>query len=92
LLLRAASAATPRPLLLQNVVNAGVVDESDVFGGAGDDNDDFLRSLINADLPGGNLDLGVWKLLAIATLSFVGARIARLPRPSSKVTFAQRML
>ena len=71
-LLRAASAATPRPLLLQNVVNAGVVDESDVFGGAGDDNDDFLRSLINADLPGGNLDLGVWKLLAIAALSFVG--------------------
>jgi hypothetical protein len=47
-----------------------VVDESDVFGGAGDDNDDFLWALINADLPSGDLDLGVWKLLAIVALSF----------------------
>jgi hypothetical protein len=49
-----------------------VVDESNVFDGVGDDNDDLLRALINADLPGGDLDLGVWKLLAIASLSFAG--------------------
>jgi hypothetical protein len=57
------SAATPGPLL-QNLVDAGVVDESNVFGGTRDDNDDFLLSLINADLPSEDLDLGVWKLLA----------------------------
>jgi hypothetical protein len=56
--------------LLQNLVDAGMVDESDVFGGAWDDNDDLLRALINANLPGGDLDLGMWKLLAVATLSF----------------------
>jgi hypothetical protein len=39
---------------------------------SGDDNDDLLRTLINADLLGGDLDLGVWKLLAVATLSFTG--------------------
>jgi hypothetical protein len=43
------SVATPRPLL-QNLVDADVVDESNVFGGTGDDNDDFFLSLINADL------------------------------------------
>jgi hypothetical protein len=43
-----------------------------VFGGARDDKDDLLRTLINVDLPGGDLDLGVWKLLAIASLSFTG--------------------
>jgi hypothetical protein len=47
-----------------------MVDESDVFGGAGGGYDDFLRALINADLPSGDLDLGVWKLLAVAALSF----------------------
>ncbi|XP_066382128.1 uncharacterized protein [Miscanthus floridulus] len=57
---------------LQNLVDAGVVDESDVFGGAGDD-DDLLRALIDADLPGGDPDLGVlWKLPAVAALSFAG--------------------
>jgi hypothetical protein len=49
-----------------------VVDESDVFGGARDDNDDFLQVLINVDLPGRDLQLSVWKLLAIAALSFTG--------------------
>ena len=49
-----------------------MVDESDIFGGAGDDNDDLLRALINADLPSRDLDLGVWKLLAIVALSFAG--------------------
>jgi hypothetical protein len=44
-----------RPLLLQNLVDAGVVDESDVFGDAVDDNDDFLRALIKADLLVGTL-------------------------------------
>jgi hypothetical protein len=47
-----------------------VVDELDVFGYAGGDNDDFLQALINVDLPGRDLNLGVWKLLAIAALSF----------------------
>jgi hypothetical protein len=47
-----------------------VVDESNIFGGAGYDNDDFLRALINMDLPNGDLDLGMWKLLVVATLSF----------------------
>ena len=36
-----------------------MVDESNVLGSAGDDNNDFLRALINSDLPGGDLDLGV---------------------------------
>lgn len=60
---------------LQNLVDAGVVDESEVFGGAGDDDDDddLLRALIDADLPGGDPDLGVlWKLPAVAALSFAG--------------------
>jgi hypothetical protein len=47
-----------------------MVDESNVFGGAGYDNNDFLRALINMDLPGGDLDLGMWKLLAVVALSF----------------------
>ncbi|CAM0147348.1 unnamed protein product [Urochloa decumbens] len=56
---------------LQNLVDAGVVDESDVFGGAEDD--DLLRALIDADLPGGDPDLGVlWKLPAVAAFSFAG--------------------
>jgi hypothetical protein len=38
----------------------------------GDDNDDFLRALINVEIPGRNLDLGVWKLLAVTALSFAG--------------------
>jgi hypothetical protein len=46
-------------LLLQNFVGAGVEDELDVFGGAGDDNNDLLRALLNVDLPGRDLDLGV---------------------------------
>ena len=49
-----------------------MADDSDIFGGAGDNNDDFRRALINADLPSRDLDLGVWKLLAIAALSFAG--------------------
>lgn len=58
---------------LQNLVDAGVVDESDVFGGAEDDDDDLLRALIDADLPGGDPDLSVlWKLPAVAALSFAG--------------------
>ena len=57
---------------LQNLVDAGVVDESDVFGGAGDDNDGLLRVLINADLPGEDHDLGMWKLLDVVALSFAG--------------------
>lgn len=56
---------------LQNLVDAGVVDESDVFGGAEDD--DLLRALIDADLPGGDPDLGVlWKLPAVAAFSLAG--------------------
>jgi hypothetical protein len=55
---------------LQNLVDAGVVDESEVFGGADDDD---LRALIDADLPGGDPDLSVlWKLQAVAALSFTG--------------------
>jgi hypothetical protein len=49
-----------------------MVEESDVFDSTGDNNDDLLRALINVDLPGGDLDLGVWKLLTVATLSFTG--------------------
>jgi hypothetical protein len=49
-----------------------VVDELDVFGYVGGDNDDFLRALINVDLPGRDLNPGVWKLLAVAELSFAG--------------------
>jgi hypothetical protein len=56
----------------QNLIDVGMVDKSDVFGGARDDNDNLLRMLINADLPSGNLDLGVWKLMAVAALSFAG--------------------
>jgi len=52
-----------------------VVDESDVFGGARDNDDDLLRALINADLSGGDLDLAMWKLLAIVVLSFVGVPV-----------------
>jgi hypothetical protein len=48
----------PRPLL-QILVDADMVNESNVFGGAGDGNNDLLKALINADLLGGNLDLGV---------------------------------
>ena len=70
--LRAASATTPSPRLLQNLIDTGVVDKLDVFGAAGDDNDNLLRALINADLPGGDLDLGVWNLLGVAVLSFAG--------------------
>jgi hypothetical protein len=36
-----------------------VEDELDVFGGAGDDNNDLLQALINVDLPSRDLDLGV---------------------------------
>jgi hypothetical protein len=64
--LRTAFAVAPHPLLLQNLVDADVVDKSDVFGSVGDDNDDFLQALINAGLPGEDLNLGVWKLLAVA--------------------------
>ena len=49
-----------------------MVDKSDIFGGAGDDNDDLFRARINADLPCEDLDLGVWKLLVVMALSFVG--------------------
>jgi hypothetical protein len=49
-----------------------VVDESDVINSVGDDNDDLFRALINADLPSRDLNLGMWKLLAVAALSFVG--------------------
>jgi hypothetical protein len=50
-----------------------VVDESDVFGDADDDDDDLLRALIDADLPGGDPDLRVlWKLPAVAAFSFAG--------------------
>jgi hypothetical protein len=49
-----------------------MVDKSDVFGGARDDNDVLLRALINADHLGRELNLGVWKLLAVASLSFTG--------------------
>jgi hypothetical protein len=49
-----------------------MVDESDVFGGTGDNNGDLLWALINADVPSGDLDLGVWKLLAVVALSFAG--------------------
>jgi hypothetical protein len=52
-----------------------VVDESDVFGVAGDDNDDLLRTLINVDLPSRDLNLGMWKLLAVAALSFAGVPV-----------------
>ena len=49
-----------------------MVDESDIFGSAGDNNDNLLRALINADLPSRDLDLGVWKLLAVVAPSFAG--------------------
>ncbi|KAL6633453.1 hypothetical protein ACP70R_026124 [Stipagrostis hirtigluma subsp. patula] len=55
---------------LRNLVDAGVVDESEVFGG---EEGDFLRALIDADLPGGDPDLSVlWKLPAVAAFSFAG--------------------
>ncbi|CAN6245920.1 unnamed protein product [Urochloa humidicola] len=55
---------------LQNLVDAGVVDESDVFGA---EDDGLLRALLDADLPGGDPDLGVlWKLPAVAAFSFAG--------------------
>jgi hypothetical protein len=46
-----------RPLLFQILIDAGMVNESDVYSGVGDNNNDLLRALINADLLGGNLDL-----------------------------------
>jgi hypothetical protein len=69
-----------------------VVDESDVFGSAGDDNDDLLRMLINTDLPSGDLDLGVWKLLAVAVLSFVGVPTFLGTSSKQQGDIAQRML
>ncbi|KAL6912041.1 hypothetical protein ACP4OV_000846 [Aristida adscensionis] len=55
---------------LRNLVDTGVVDESEVFGG---EEGDLLRRLVDADLPGGDPDLGVlWKLPAVAALSFAG--------------------
>ncbi|KAF0931245.1 hypothetical protein E2562_002593 [Oryza meyeriana var. granulata] len=55
---------------LQNLVEAGVADESTVFGG---EKDEFLRALIDADLPGRSPDLSVlWKFPAVALASFVG--------------------
>ncbi|KAG8072594.1 hypothetical protein GUJ93_ZPchr0006g43043 [Zizania palustris] len=55
---------------LQNLVDAGVADESTVFGG---EEDEFLRALIDADLPGRSPDLSVlWKLPAVAVASFAG--------------------
>jgi hypothetical protein len=47
-----------------------MVNESNVFGGARDDNDDFLQVLINVDLLGRDLNLSMWKLLAVVALSF----------------------
>jgi hypothetical protein len=52
-----------------------VVDESSVFGNTGDDSDDFLWMLINADLPIGDPNLGMWKLLAVAALSFASVPV-----------------
>jgi hypothetical protein len=84
--LRVASAAMPRPLLLRNLIDAGMVNESDVFGGVGDDNDDFLRALINADLPGRDLDLACGSSWLPWRSPLRRACTARVPRPSSKVT------
>jgi hypothetical protein len=52
-----------------------VVDELDIFNSAGDDNYNLLRALIYADHPSGDLDLGMWKLLAVAALSFAGVPV-----------------
>ncbi|KAI4982202.1 hypothetical protein ZWY2020_022694 [Hordeum vulgare] len=55
---------------LQNLVDAGLTDESEAFGG---EDDELLRSLLDADLPGRSPDLGVlWKLPAVAAFSFAG--------------------
>ncbi|KAM0926815.1 hypothetical protein ACQ4PT_003011 [Festuca glaucescens] len=56
---------------LQNLVDAGLADESDLFGtGAANDDDDgdLLRAFLDADL---SADLGaLWKLPALAAFSF----------------------
>lgn len=54
---------------LQNLVDAGLADESDLFGtGAANDDDDLLRAFLDADL---TADLGaLWKLPALAAFSF----------------------
>lgn len=56
---------------LQNLVDAGVVDESDLFGtgsATNDADDDLLRAFLDADL---TADLGaLWKLPALAAFSF----------------------
>ena len=62
-----------------------MVDESDVLAARGTTNDD-LGALINTDLPGRDLDLGVWKLLAVAAFSFTGVPALLEYLVSSKVT------
>ncbi|KAM0926812.1 hypothetical protein ACQ4PT_003008 [Festuca glaucescens] len=57
---------------LQNLVDAGLVDESELFGtgSAANDDDDLLRAFRDADL---TADLGaLWKLPALAAFSFAG--------------------
>jgi hypothetical protein len=67
-----------------NIVEAGIVDKSDVLDGARDDNDDLLWALINVDLVEASSRHGA--------LLRLRARAAWIPRLSSKVTFAQSML
>ncbi|KAM0845785.1 hypothetical protein ACQ4PT_056130 [Festuca glaucescens] len=55
---------------LQNLVDAGLADESEVFGSGGKDDDELLRAFLHADL---SADLGaLWKLPALAAFSFAG--------------------
>ncbi|KAM0926814.1 hypothetical protein ACQ4PT_003010 [Festuca glaucescens] len=49
---------------LQNLVGAGLVDESELFGTAANDDDDLLRAFLDADLG------ALWKLPALAAFSF----------------------
>jgi hypothetical protein len=55
---------------LQNLVDAGLADESEVFGSGGKDDDELLRAFLDADV---RPDLGaLWKLPALAAFSFAG--------------------
>jgi hypothetical protein len=55
---------------LQNLVDAGLADESEVFGSGGKDDDELLRAFLDADV---SPDLGaLWKLPALAAFSFAG--------------------
>lgn len=56
------SSDTELRTLLQSLVDAGVIEESEAFGGAEDDDDELLRAFLDA----------LWKLPALAAFSFAG--------------------